>query len=141
MRNLMLCSSLLICFFGACKKDKPVQSLEDKIVAKWNFVKFDDIHVPADPSDATNSFTPPPGSYIEFLATSGDNIHYNDNGGGANYTTLVYTKVNNESFGMQDLVFTIETATATSLVFSNESTLNGVKHIRRYTLSKPYVTP
>ncbi len=142
MKNnrILLALLAIVMAFGACKKDKPaVPSLESKLLGKWTWTKFEDIHIPADPADVTVDPMPQNAS-IEFLAEAiQNNCLYNEQGQGA--TPYHWTKIDNNSFTISsygNVVFTLTTATASSLIFSNELTSpNGVKHVIRFTLTKP----
>lgn len=141
MKNIriLVAALSLVVAFGACKKDEPPVSIEKKLMGKWTWVKFEDIHTPTEPADVTVDPMPQNAS-IEFLAENvQSNCLYNDQGQGA--TAYHWTKIDNSSFTLSNygnVVFKVKTATASSLIFSHELTSpNGVTHIVRFTLSKP----
>lgn len=145
MKKLLFSSFVLLAMLAgtSCKKSKPAPSLtvlEQKLLGKWTWVKYEDFHIPADPS---NDFVVDPmaqGAYMEFLgASTPNNLLYNEQGQQA--TANTWTPIDDNTFTASFIApspsFTITTATSTSLVFSNQTTVNGVQHIIRFTLSKP----
>jgi len=126
----------------SCKKSKPAPGptvLEQKLLGKWTWVKYEDYHVPADPANDF-VFNNPQGAYMEFLGVnSSSNLLYNEQGLGA--IAYTWTPIDDNTFiggfSIPPLTLTITTSTATSLVFSNTTTANGVQHIVRITLTKP----
>jgi len=138
MKKLMLCFSLLMLCLGACKKDKPTQSLETKILGKWSWVRFQDYHEPANANTDEDINPMTAGSFIEFLNQPDNNLVYGPNGG-VNPNTYSWTKIDDNSFTMSiypGITQKILISTNTDLVFYSEQIDNGVKHIIKHTLTK-----
>lgn len=145
MKKIFFSLYVLLAMLAAtsCKKDEPVPTLsvlEQKLLGKWTWVKYEDFHIPADPSQDYSVNPMPQGAYMEFLgANVPNNLFYNEQGQGA--ITFTWTPIDDNTFlgGFSNppLPLTITTATASSLVFSNQTTTNGVQHILRFTFTKP----
>lgn len=144
MKKMILSLFVLLAMFAAtsCKKDKPLGPtvLEQKLLGKWTWVKYEDFHIPADPSQDYTVNPMPQGAYMEFLgANVPNNLFYNEQGQEA--IPLTWTPIDDNTFlgGFSNppSPLTITTASGSSLVFSSQTTTNGVQHILRFTLTKP----
>lgn len=140
MKKIMLCFAFLLVCFGACKKDQPVQPLENKIIGKWNWTHYQDTHSPASPNDIDVDMNF--GSFFEFNALgTANNLSWSGTYGntGSLFGTDDWFKVDNNHLTALGSDYTVEVVTDTKLIIVFEETINGVKHVVRYTLTRPFV--
>jgi hypothetical protein len=133
MKKILLSLFVLLAMLaGGCKKDKPL-TLEQKILGKWTWVKYEEFQIPASPSDITDNH--PASDYWEFKADGSLKVFT------FNQTySETWSKVNDNSLiinGNPISSFKITIASAKQLVLQQEGSNNGITYITRQTFSKP----